>query len=269
MDRTGMNDQDSTNIRDFFKRPENEDTLHFLKRQHQEQMKKMEELDKNSVSPLKLYNSNNHTDAKNNNSNNSDNLLRQQLRGEMPLPSSSSTNFNSNLKVSPNIQYPRSSSSSYLQKNSRIPHLSPNFNNNSVDSDSYIKSLLNEIELLKEMVYQQQSDIQLMKNTMDNEKLNNFKLLDKMVYLENNLQMLQLNSKMKERTYTALSNDIPSNFSDSNLNYNEYSNGNNISNNNLTQNYRNQEFISSPTSARPFSIVDDKTTNLLFSEKRH
>lgn len=303
---------ESSNVRDFFKRPENEDTLHYLKRQHQEQMKRMDELDSSSiVSPLlnKNRSSNNPITNINSTTNNGQaDLLRQQLRGEIPLPSSamsSSSVFTNNISnnrkrnenISNNFQYSYNESRVPNNTNPHSSYISSHTNDNireyknNWDNSSSIQmnSLARETESLRDIVYQQQRDIRTMNILLDNERNKNTHLYDRLNQLEDKLQMMEMNARLPiQRSYEMINNQSRLASSRNNSNnhnnnphmfYDSYppsSNGMNSNNNNnnnsqgIDQPYRNQEFISSPTTAttnHPFSIVDDKTTNLLFSKK--
>lgn len=125
---------------------------------------------------------------------------------------------------------------------------------------------------------------------LDNERNKNTHLYDRLNQLEDKLQMMEMNSRLPlQRSYEMINNQSRltssrNNSNNPNMYYDSYPpssnhsmNTNNNHNNNhnngnqeINQPYRNQEFISSPTTAttnHPFSIVDDKTTNLLFSKK--
>ncbi|KAG0667730.1 hypothetical protein C6P45_005451 [Maudiozyma exigua] len=299
---------ESSNVRDFFKRPENEDTLHYLKRQHQEQMKRMDELDVSPiVSPLINKNRSPNNSSINNIHSGHPDLLRQQLRGEIPLPSSAlssssvfpnsnNNNISNNGKRNANInnfQYSYNDSKLPHNTNSHSSYISAAATHTNDSSQAYrntrdnsasvqMDSLLRETESLRDIVYQQQRDIRTMNMLLDNERNKNTHLNDRLNHLEDKLQMMEMNSRLPtiQRSYDMVNSQsrITSSRNSSNNNtnqhmfYDSYPPSSNGMNNNQTMNqsYRNQEFISSPTTAttnHPFSIVDDKTTNLLFSKK--
>ncbi|SMN22154.1 hypothetical protein, no similarity [Maudiozyma saulgeensis] len=317
----GEQDGSSSNVRDFFKRPENEDTLHYLKRQHQEQMKRMDELEASSsvVSPLKpttnIYGGSNKpsgaagaaatvktanaggtrptvqerqqsagimpmpiTSAS---THGQSDLLRQQLRGELPLPSSamssSTSNGFSNRRSDNTYNY------ALYNNETRLPQqfIEKDFNSNSM----YMKSIQRETESLRDIVYQQQRDMHTLNMLLDDERTKNINLYDRLSYLEKKIQMIELNTQIpiQRRTVSSSSSSAASSYGGRPFGYNngyppssQDTDNNNINASRIYSNtnsnerahqYRNQEFISSPTTNHPFSIVDDKTTNLLFSRK--
>jgi len=315
-------DGDSSSVRDFFKRPENEDTLHYLKRQHQEQMKRMDELEVNPmVSPLKptknMYMGMNRPTSTTINANvpsstvpsssssssqGQSELLRQQLRGEVPLPSSTMSSSTAN--AFPHRRADHAYNYAIYDNETRLPpptqQQQQQFTNNKLNnsyaakdfgsSSVYIKSILKETESLRDIVYQQQQDMNTLNMLLGNERSKNINLYDRLTHLESKMQMIEMNTQIPipqrpistssssassyvggdGRTF-AYNNGYPpsSRDIDDNNNINAsriYSNNSNNPSERSRQ-YRNQEFISSPTTNHPFSIVDDKTTNLLFSKK--
>ena len=323
----------STNVRDFFRRPDTEDTLHFLKRQHMEQMQRMEELERDMVSPLKAYRSPGSPSGRKRTDLDSavaasastkpagsplrmqerasGDVLLQQLRGEAPLPRVANRRqylYNqADTQASP-LRYRNSSSAATSAGNSSRDR--DRNANNSATSEMlpYIRALADETDMLRAMVHRQQQDINALNRALQEERARNERMEGKVMHLEDRVRFREIAAQKSEQQQPLRQQPLPPvTFADQSVPQHSYQQPMNIhrddgaymrhtpaapppmptymnsalgkslpehlnsaGTDDLLRGYNkshSQEFISSPTNARPMPSVDEMTANLLRSSR--
>lgn len=169
-----MNDNDSF-VKDFFSRPDTDDTVENLKKEYYESKRKIDNLSKSTSpqhsekeyssvfrSPPKIptFKSNGGSESKQNN------LLRQQLRGMGPIQGSSASRAS--------------------------PTAPPSSNKDDV------LVLINELKQLRETVYHQQTQIQSLKFEVQQERSRSLRFEGKLNQLETAIQVQQQQIRFTE-----------------------------------------------------------------------
>ena len=215
----------SSNVREFFRRPDTEDTLSFLKRQHMEQMQRMEELERDIVSPLKAYRPpgspaalrkqpemDSASSLKNAGSplrqqhRASSDVLLQQLRGEAPLPGAAAAAAPRRPYLYPH--HSEQASPLRYRSGSRGATMAPaGLHNNRKENGSrndpsellqYIRALAEETDRLRELVYRQQQDINALNGALRDERARNDRTEARCTLLEDRVRFREI-AAMEER----------------------------------------------------------------------